>query len=603
MPSHNVYQEYILYITNKEFFIDPLENDSELLIIDRISNEINVKPGTKHLPPSCERSLKIFGILGTIQLLAGNYLIVITSRVYMGQLNGHMVWKANTFEVQDNKIYVSMLNHVLALGYYYYSTSHDLSHNAQFLHQHSSVPDFQNKCLFDRSELRFVWNLYLMLDFANKPQLNRYKLPVIRGFVSLTETTVAFSVHSVKCNITFGLISRRSAHRAGVRFYTRGLDEEGHPANFIETEQIVTAKLPPISDGNEDPVSHLIENIASYIQTRGSVPVFWSQTPNLKYKPQTVISESHDQLSGFTKHMSRQISHYGKQVIINLLDDTGSEGDLSKAFRKAVEDGSSQLIKYFQFDFHRECAHMQYHRLDKLMESIDEEQDAIGYFAHIPSKNILKLQNGVFRTNCADCLDRTNVVQSLLGRRVLDKQLKLLGIIGENSDITQHTDLNTLFQNEWTENANICSWQYAGSGALKTDFTRTGERTKLGLARDGLNSAIRYYKNNFVDGFSQDATHLLLGNFVVDNSNEFPYISPFKTTDKDWKYLGLPVIFIVSFTMVIFTFLLPSANYADQMIYYSFWIMICMLSLFFIYSNGLIYVDRPRLNIPKVKNE
>jgi len=32
------------------------------------------------------------------------------------------------------------------------------------------------------------------------------------------------------------------------------------------------------------------------------------------------------------------------------------------------------------------------------------------------------MQSGVFRTNCADSLDRTNVVQSMLAARVLHRQ-------------------------------------------------------------------------------------------------------------------------------------------------------------------------------------
>lgn len=35
------------------------------------------------------------------------------------------------------------------------------------------------------------------------------------------------------------------------------------------------------------------------------------------------------------------------------------------------------------------------------------------------------LQEGVFRTNCIDCLDRTNVVQSLLARVSLNEQLQV----------------------------------------------------------------------------------------------------------------------------------------------------------------------------------
>lgn len=44
---------------------------------------------------------------------------------------------------------------------------------------------------------------------------------------------------------------------------------------------------------------------------------------------------------------------------------------------------------------------------------------------------------------------------------------------------------------------------YSGTGALKTDFTRTGKRTRKGMFEDGWNSAMRYLKNNFFDGARQ----------------------------------------------------------------------------------------------------
>ena len=61
----------------------------------------------------------------------------------------------------------------------------------------------------------------------------------------------------------------------------------------------------------------------------------------------------------------------------------------------------------------------------------------------------------------------------------------------------------------------MCAVQYAGTGAQKTDFTRTGKRTRLGALKDGVNAVTRYYYNNFVDGFRQDAMDLFLGNHVV----------------------------------------------------------------------------------------
>lgn len=37
----------------------------------------------------------------------------------------------------------------------------------------------------------------------------------------------------------FTLISRRSLKRAGVRYLKRGINKDGHVANFVETELII----------------------------------------------------------------------------------------------------------------------------------------------------------------------------------------------------------------------------------------------------------------------------------------------------------------------------------------------------------------------------
>ena len=55
----------------------------------------------------------------------------------------------------------------------------------------------------------------------------------------------------------------------------------------------------------------------------------------------------------------------------------------------------------------------------------------------------------------------------------------------------------------WADHANFISIAYSGTGALKTDFTRTGKRTKKGALEDGYNSVVRYLKNNFFDGARQ----------------------------------------------------------------------------------------------------
>jgi len=88
-------------------------------------------------------------------------------------------------------------------------------------------------------------------------------------------------------------------------------------------------------------------------------------------------------------------------------------------------------IKYEAFDFHSECKKMRWDRLSILVNRVAHEQDNLKYFLLGSDGKLLILQKGVFRTNCVDCLDRTNVVQSLLGRRMLTVmlQVKLINFI------------------------------------------------------------------------------------------------------------------------------------------------------------------------------
>ena len=70
------------------------------------------------------------------------------------------------------------------------------------------------------------------------------------------------------------------------------------------------------------------------------------------------------------------------------------------------------------------------------------------------------------------------------------------------------------FRLAWADHGDDISRQYAGTGALKSGFTRTGRRSLGGLLDDGAKSAMRYLRNNFADGRRQDALDLLTGTYV-----------------------------------------------------------------------------------------
>jgi hypothetical protein len=81
--------------------------------------------------------------------------------------------------------------------------------------------------------------------------------------------------------------------------------------------------------------------------------------------------------------------------------------------------------------------------------SFDNKKDflLISYFAVNKTGEIQCQQTGVFRTNCIDCLDRTNVVQSLFAKRLLEKQLQHYNIIKYQEIIDSYQQLSHLFKN------------------------------------------------------------------------------------------------------------------------------------------------------------
>ena len=99
------------------------------------------------------------------------------------------------------------------------------------------------------------------------------------------------------------LISRRSRFRAGTRYFRRGIDPKGHVANFNETEQILLLErqsIPgsvPISDNN-------YAAKFSFVQIRGSIPVFWSEINTLRYKPDLQIMDLPDTVSASLLYMA-----------------------------------------------------------------------------------------------------------------------------------------------------------------------------------------------------------------------------------------------------------------------------------------------------------
>lgn len=299
------------------------------------------------------------------------------------------------------------------------------------------------------------------------------------------------------------MISRRSVKRAGLRYLRRGIDEEGSVANSVETEQILSSQ----SWDSED-------KIFSFTQYRGSIPLFFSQTP-FSFKPlPTLYGSEETNAVAFKLHFSALASRYGGVQVASLVDKHGSEAKIGEAYEKHANqlnekggiDGKGTKLGFEWFDFHNVCRGMKFENVSILMDTLGPTLSSYGWTIQ-QNDRLLQTQSGVLRTNCMDCLDRTNVVQSACGRSALEQQLA-----DQNITIDlQHDPTTSWFNTLWADNGDAISKQYAGTAALKGDYTRTRRRNIGGALTDFGLTLNRYYNNIVNDYFAQAVIDYLLG--------------------------------------------------------------------------------------------
>jgi hypothetical protein len=300
------------------------------------------------------------------------------------------------------------------------------------------------------------------------------------------------------------LISRRSSKRAGLRYLRRGIDDEGCTANSVETEQILSS---PTWNTSQD-------TIFSYTQFRGSIPLFFSQSP-YSLKPQVNTWGTFEtNARAFKRHFVDLSSRYGDVYCASLVDKHGTEAKIGESYEKHAKalnedgglDGKGKQLGFEWFDFHNVCRGMHFENVSRLMDTLEPFATATGWTI-ITDDQVKHRQSGVLRTNCMDCLDRTNVVQSACARTALEAQLSA----GRYTIDLQNDPSTSWFNTLWADNGDNISRQYAGTAALKGDFTRTRKRQITGALTDFGLTLTRYYNNIVNDYFTQALIDYLLG--------------------------------------------------------------------------------------------
>jgi hypothetical protein len=126
-------------------------------------------------------------------------------------------------------------------------------------------------------------------------------------------------------------------------------------------------------------------------------------------------------------------------------------------------------------------------------------------------------QKGVLRTNCIDCLDRTNVAQFSAGVEALGQQLVVMGI-RNYSYLNPSCNLVKAVIDMYVDIGDHLSLQYGGSEAHKK-VQSSGIDTSViagnvGKHKELLTSIRRYCSNAFTDRLKQDSMNLFLGHYI-----------------------------------------------------------------------------------------
>lgn len=112
------------------------------------------------------------------------------------------------------------------------------------------------------------------------------------------------------------------------------------------------------------------------------------------------------------RHFRNLIQLYGKQVAVNLLGEKegSAELELSDAYNKHVDNLDPEmraLVRIVNFDFHAAVKGNQFENLDTLVRQLLESIKEFGYFLiNLSNRQVISTQQGAFRVNCLDCLDR-----------------------------------------------------------------------------------------------------------------------------------------------------------------------------------------------------
>ncbi|PHH76447.1 hypothetical protein CDD80_1530 [Ophiocordyceps camponoti-rufipedis] len=491
-----------------------------------------------------------WGILGFIKFTGPYYMLLITKKSTVAMVGGHYIYqvegtdlipltpgrfKSDVRNTQEQR-FLGILNNLDLTRSFYYSYSYDVTRTLQHNIARAKTAAASGALPPDDDfNAMFVWNHYLLepvvVALADTYDWCR---PIIHGYIdqagkdlrisSIYESSFckqALSIYGRTAHIT--VIARRSRLFAGARFLKRGANDLGYVANDVETEQIVAESL---TTSFHAPGGRFYCNpqYTSYVQHRGSIPLYWTQdNTGVTPKPPIELNLVDPFYGAAALHFNDLFRRYGAPVyVLNLVkakERQPRESKLLEEYTHAIDYLNqflppSKKIIHKAWDMSRASKARGGDVIGNLEIIAESVLATTGFFHNGDGlTSPLSTQTGVARTNCIDCLDRTNAAQFVIGKRALGHQLHALGILADTF-VPYDTDAVNLFTHMWHDHGDTIAVQYGGSQLVNTMETYRKINQWTSHSRDMIESFKRYYNNSFLDNQRQEAYNLFLGNYI-----------------------------------------------------------------------------------------
>ncbi|XP_057457067.1 phosphatidylinositol-3-phosphatase SAC1 isoform X1 [Lotus japonicus] len=520
---------------------------------------------------------KVFGIAGCIKFLESYYLILVTKRKQIGSVCGHAIYsikESQFITIPHVSIQSDLAHSKTELRYKKLLSSVDLTKDFFFSYTYPIMQSLQNNVLSNQQpgmpyDNIFVWNAYLTQPIRSRCNNTIWTIALVHGHFRQIRLSIFGRDFSVS------LISRRSRHFAGTRYLKRGVNDRGRVANDVETEQIVLDEEAGSCKGKMSSVVQMRGSIPLFWSQEASrfspKPDIILQRYDPTYQATKLHFEDLAMRYGnpiIVLNLIKTVEKRPREMMLRR-EFANAVGYLNQIL--PVE----HHLRFIHWDFHKFAKSKSANVLAVLGAVASEALDLTGFYysgkpsiikranksnqtstgretslrdlrassgdlARIGSNSEIlnsmvkrdretdmnhenkkdnfsseapHFQSGVLRTNCIDCLDRTNVAQYAYGLQALGRQLHAMGLT-DVPKVDPDSSIAAALMDMYQSMGDALAQQYGGSAAHNTVFPeRQGKWKATTQSREFLKSIKRYYSNAYTDGEKQDAINLFLGYF------------------------------------------------------------------------------------------